>query len=190
MKKAVAILLFFALVTCAFSGCVEKEFTPAPKPTSTPAPRIETTPIPTPVPTATPTPIPIPTPTPTPVSTPTPEISINVYVNTDQPTEPMTYELMDGTPTEVGVYRFCLREPKLAGTGAFEKVDEILLGKINESTLYGEKTIDKINATLCIGYPPVNWIDGNACVEIDQTKKEVNVTVYYWGTKIGILGAR
>ncbi len=51
MKKAVAIVLFLALVTCAFSGCVENEFTPPPKPTSTPTPRVETTPIPTSTPT-------------------------------------------------------------------------------------------------------------------------------------------
>ena len=33
MKKAVPIVLFLALVTCAFSGCVENEFKPTPVPT-------------------------------------------------------------------------------------------------------------------------------------------------------------
>ncbi|MDD5235615.1 MAG: hypothetical protein PHD13_05530 [Methanocellales archaeon] len=47
MKKAVTIVLFLALVTCAFSGCVENEFTP----TSTPTPRAEVGPIPTSAPT-------------------------------------------------------------------------------------------------------------------------------------------
>jgi len=132
-------------------------------------------------------------PTPTPVSTPTLEISINVYVKTDQPTDIMTYELMGGTPTEVGVYRFYLQDPKLAGSGVFEKIDTIPLEKINESTFYGEKLIDKINETLVIGYPfcrankqaPIQT--SNVCYEeqgvvIDQSKEEVNVTVHYWVT--------
>lgn len=38
MKRIVAIVLLFVLITCAFSGCVEKEVTPPPTPTPTPTP--------------------------------------------------------------------------------------------------------------------------------------------------------
>ncbi|GEM_PF-4358758 len=66
MKKAVSIVLFLALVTCAFSGCVEDR-------------AVEPTPVPTPTLTPTPTPTPtlLPTPKPTPAIPPrtTPELS-------------------------------------------------------------------------------------------------------------------
>lgn len=114
------------------------------------------------------------------------KILIRVHVLTDQPEDKFTYELMSGTPTEVGVYKFYLKRPDLPGSGTFEKVDVITLQKIENDTYYGGKFIKKINETLCVGFPPVNFIDGKACVEIDTNENETNVTVHYWETKIGL----
>jgi hypothetical protein len=40
--------------------------------------------------------------------------------------------------------------------------------------------------TLCIGYPSTNIIDGKACVELDQSETEIEITVHYWKTSLGI----
>ena len=133
--------------------------------------------------------IPTNSPTPTPIITPVDDILVGVFVITDQPEDEMVYELMDRNPTQVSVYKFYLKDPEIPGSGTFEKMDEISLERINESTFYGKKRITKINGTMCTGYPPINWIDGIASVEINQTEEEVAVTVHYWKTKIGIIGA-
>lgn len=133
--------------------------------------------------------IPTNSPTSTPIITPADEILLSVFVIIDKPDDTMVYELFDKNPTQVGVYKFYLINPNIPGSGTFKKMDEISLERINESTFYGKKRITKINGTMCTGYPPINWIDGIASVEINQTEEEVAVTVHYWKTKIGIIGA-
>ncbi|MDD2666565.1 MAG: hypothetical protein PHD13_05900 [Methanocellales archaeon] len=110
MKKAVAILLFLALITCAFSGCVgEKAVTPTPTPmptpvptptqtstptpTSTPVKRVEATPTITPVPT--PVPPPVPTPAIAPLPRPTPQPPLNIEAKPSQP------YYLPGEPVEI-----------------------------------------------------------------------------------------
>jgi hypothetical protein len=126
-------------------------------------------------------------------------INIKVYVKLDPPPDnvpeglPVRYKLREGTPTEIGVYRFYRMVPDVPGTGTFERVDTIPLEKMDELTFYGEKIVDKIRTflriglgswgeenVLCIGYPSINYIDGKGCVRIDQWKNEVIITVYYW----------
>jgi hypothetical protein len=107
------------------------------------------------------------------------EILVHIYVLNDQP-KSTEYEVIEGIPTKVGVYRFYLEDPRIAGSGVFEKVDSISLKKINESTYYGIKLVKKISETLCIGYPSTNYIDGKGCAGMDQSKEEVEVTVHYW----------
>jgi hypothetical protein len=120
-------------------------------------------------------------------------VLVDVTVKTDLP-DSMKYELIEGVPTAVGIYRFYLRDEEVPGSGVFEKVDTISLESVNGSCFCGKKLIDKTklisktNETLCIGYPAVNFIDGKACVEINQSKKEENITVHYWKTLIGIAG--
>jgi len=112
-------------------------------------------------------------------------ITVNVYVFKDLPES--NYELREGTPSNVGVYEFYYKKPKLPGRGAFKKLDSIPLNRINETAFYGEKSIRRINGTLCIGYPSTNFIDGKACVRVDQSQNETNITVHYWETNIAII---
>lgn len=128
--------------------------------------------------------IPTNSPTPTPIITPADEILLSVFVLTDQPTDTMNYELMEGTPTNVGVYIYYLKDPRLAGSGVFEKIDTIPLKKLDNSTFYGEGVISKVNNTLCVGYPSTNYIDSKGCVNIDQSNERMNITVYYWKTTL------
>ena len=113
------------------------------------------------------------------------EILVRVYVVKDPPIY-TDYELMEGTPACVGVYRYYLKDPMLPGTGTFELIDQIPLEQKFELTFYGEKRIKKIEDTLCIGYPPTNFIDGYACVRVNQTKEGVEATVHYWKTSIAV----
>lgn len=112
-------------------------------------------------------------------------ITAHVYVFKDSPES--NYELREGTPNDVGVYEFYYKNPKLPGTGAFKKLDSITLNRINETAFYGEKSIRRINGALCIGYPSTNFIDGIACVRVDQSQNVVNITVHYWETNIAII---
>lgn len=109
-------------------------------------------------------------------------ILVHVYVLKDNPD--LHYVLREGNPESVGVYEFYYKKPNLPGSGAFRKIDSIRLNKLNETTFYGEKRIKKIDGILCIGYPSTNFIDGKACVKIDQSKREVSVTVHYWKTSL------
>lgn len=112
-------------------------------------------------------------------------ITAHVYVFKDSPES--NYELREGTPSNVGVYEFYYKKPKLPGTGAFKKLGSIPLNRINETAFYGEKSVRRINGTLCIGYPSTNFIDGKACVRVDQSQNEANLTVHYWETNIAII---
>ncbi|MCK4348078.1 MAG: hypothetical protein KAW47_05620, partial [Thermoplasmatales archaeon] len=112
-------------------------------------------------------------------------ITVNVYVFKDSAES--NYELREGTPSNVGVYEFYYKKPKLSGTGAFKKLGSIPLNRINETAFYGEKSVRRINGTLCIGYPSTNFIDGKACVRVDQSQNEANLTVHYWETNIAII---
>jgi len=112
-------------------------------------------------------------------------IAVNVYVLKDSPES--NYELREGTPNNVGVYEFYYKNPELPGTGTFKKLDSIPLNRINETAFYGEKSIRRINGTLCIGYPSTNFIDEKACVRVDQSQNVVNITVHYWETNIAII---
>ena len=112
-------------------------------------------------------------------------ITAHVYVFKDSPES--NYELREGTPNNVGVYEFYYKKPELLGTGAFKKLNSIPLNRINETAFYGEKSIGRINGTLCIGYPSTNFIDEKACVRVDQSQNVVNITVHYWETNIAII---
>ena len=112
-------------------------------------------------------------------------IAVNVYVFRDVPES--NYELREGTPNNVGVYEFYCKKPELTGTGAFKKLDTIPLNRINETVFYGEKSIRRINGNLCIGYPSTNFIDGKACVRVDQRQNETKIIVHYWKTGIVII---
>lgn len=105
---------------------------------------------------------------------------INDYPSSDH------YEKIADNPTEVGVYEFYYTRPDLPGSGTFKKLDTITLQRKGYLRYVGEKKIDKIDRTLCVGYPPVNFIDGDACVEINQHLNEVSLEVHYWNCKIGI----
>ena len=107
-------------------------------------------------------------------------VLVNVRVLTDEP--PILYQLIEGTPSDVGVYEFYLERSDIPGSGVFKKLDSIALEKVRDNEFYGRKAISKIDGTLCVGYPPTNFIDGAACVKIDQSQKEVNVIVHYWKT--------
>lgn len=113
------------------------------------------------------------------------KILMHVYVLKDHP-EP-NYELKEGIPKDVGIYEFYYKKPRLPGSGAFKKLDSIPLNKLNETVFYGEKFVKKINGTLCVGYPSTNFIDGKACVRVNQSQNEVNITIYYWKTNIIII---
>jgi len=132
------------------------------------------------------------------------KISIYCIVVADQPKSPGTYELRDGVPTTVGIYRFYRREPKEHWTGTFELLDTIQLQEIGENIYFGMGVVNKlgeevedprdplglspIDNALTIGYPmgsrwgDLNWIDGKATVKIDQSKMEAVVLVHYWET--------
>jgi len=114
-------------------------------------------------------------------------ILARVHVLIDRPAPGSEYELMEGEPKNVGVYEFYLKKPGLPGSGAFKKLDSIPLNRLNEAEFYGEKLVKRIGGALCVGYPSTNIIDGKACVEIDQGQDEVDVTVHYWKTRLGIL---
>lgn len=113
------------------------------------------------------------------------------------------YQPRENVPTEVGVYRFYLRNPEEPWTGTFELLDTIPLQGLGENLYFGKNVIDKlgevvrypdtnipIDNALTIGYPSVghplrgdqNCIEGRAVVEIDQSKNEVVVLVHYWET--------
>ena len=111
------------------------------------------------------------------------EILIKVCVIKDEPIR--GYALIEGEPTAVGVYRFYLEKPEVPGSGRFEKIDEIPLTKV-DGKYCGEKLVKKINGTLVVGYPSTNYIDGRACVEVDQSKDIVNVTVHYWKSMLAV----
>lgn len=112
-------------------------------------------------------------------------ILMHIYVFTDHP-EP-NYELKEGIPENVGIYEFYYKDPKLPGSGAFKKLGSVPLNKLNESVFYAEKQVKRINGTLCVGYPSTNFIDGKACVRVNQTQNEANITVHYWETDIIII---
>ena len=111
------------------------------------------------------------------------EILIKVCVIKDEPMR--GYVMIGSEPTAVGIYRFYLEKLGVPGSGKFEKVDEIPLTKVN-GKYCGEKFVEKINDTLVVGYPSTNYIDGRACVEVDQSKDEVNITVHYWRSLIAV----
>ena len=115
------------------------------------------------------------------------EILVEVHVLTDQP-ETADYEPKEGEPESVGVYEFYLKEGGVPGTATFRQLDSIPLDKMGAADFNGTKIIKKIEGTLCVGYPPINFIDGKACVEIDQSQSQVNITVHYWETRIAITG--
>ena len=112
-------------------------------------------------------------------------ITVHVYVLKDFPES--NYELREGSPNNVGVYEFYYKKSRLPGTGTFKKLESIPLNRINETAFYGEKSIRTINGTLSIGYPSTNFIDGKACVRVDQSQNETNITLHYWATNIAII---
>lgn len=114
-------------------------------------------------------------------------ILVHVRVLTDHPAHGSEYELREGEPKSVGIYEFYLKKPGLPGSGTFKKLDSIPLNKVENTEFCGEKLVKRIDGILCVGYPSTNLIDGKACVEIDQSQDEVNVTLYHWETKLGIL---
>jgi len=120
------------------------------------------------------------------VQQPPNSILVHVQVLTDRPAG-NGYELREGEPETVGIYEFYLKEPGLPGSGTFKKLNSISVDKLDDTEFYGEKLAKRIDGTLCVGYPSTNIIDGKACVEIDQSQDEVNITVYYWETRLGIL---
>lgn len=114
-------------------------------------------------------------------------VLVCVHVLADHPAPGSGYELREGEPKNVGVYEFYLKKPGLPGSGAFKKLDSIPLNRLNEAEFYGEKLVKRIDSALCVGYPSTNIIDGKTCVEIDQGQDEVDITVHYWKTRLGIL---
>jgi len=134
------------------------------------------------------------------------QILIYCVVVADQPKSPGIYELRDGIPTTVGIYRFYCREPDAIWSGTFELLTTIRLQEIGENIYFGKGVVDKlgeevrdpqgrpIDNILTIGYPlpsnpgwaAQNWIDGKAVVEIDQSKTEAVVLVHYWETWVRI----
>ncbi|MBE9594782.1 MAG: hypothetical protein IMF19_15030, partial [Proteobacteria bacterium] len=70
------------------------------------------------------------------------DIFVQVCVLKDLPQD-AEYEAIKGIPSTIAVYHFYLKDPKIAGSGVFEKVDSISLTKINESTYCGSKLIKK-----------------------------------------------
>lgn len=113
-------------------------------------------------------------------------ILIHVHVLKDQPEPSSEYELREGEPKNVGVYEFYLKEPGIPGSGTFKKLDSISLDKVTKTEFYGRKLISRIDGNLCVGYPSTNVIDGKACVRVDQSQNEVNITLHYWKTSLGI----
>lgn len=114
-------------------------------------------------------------------------IMVRVHVLADQP-QISNYVLRDGDPENVGIYEFYLERPDLPGTGAFRQLDSISLDGVNETEFYGEKRVPRIDGILCIGYPSTNFIDGKACIKIDQDQNEINITIHYWKTDVAIIG--
>jgi len=133
------------------------------------------------------------------------QILIYCIVVADQPKSPGTYELRDGIPTTVGVYRFYRQQSEYVETGTFELLETIQLQEIGENIYFGKGVVDKlgeevrdprgwpIDNALTIGYPSIdsrwgdqNLIDGKAVVEIDQSKTEAVVLVHYWETWLRI----
>lgn len=112
---------------------------------------------------------------------------VHVSVLRDQPEPSSEYELREGEPKNVGIYEFYLKKPGVPGSGTFKKLGSISLDKSNEMEFYGQKWVKRIDGILCIGYPSTNLIDGKACVEIDQSQNEVDITIHYWKTTLGIL---
>lgn len=115
------------------------------------------------------------------------DILVKVHVLMDSPPPGSNYVLMKGEPKRVGVYEFYLKDPGLPGSGRFTRLDSISLKRLSSTELYGENQISRISGTLCIGYPSTNIIDGKAIVELDQSKTEIEITVHYWKTSLGIL---
>jgi len=114
-------------------------------------------------------------------------ILLHVHVLTDHPAPGSEYELREGEPKAVSIYEFYLKKPGIPGSGTFKKLGSIPLDKLSETEFYSEKFVKRIDGTLCVGYPSTNIIDGKACVEIDQGRDEVDITVHYWETRLGIL---
>ena len=115
-------------------------------------------------------------------------ILVGIQVVKDEP-DNVDYQVKEGEPDSVGVYRFYFEKEGLPGTGAFQELDSIPLHKSSKTKdeFHGSKGVKRIDGVLCVGYPPTNFIDGKACIRIDQTQDEVNVTVHYWETSIAIL---
>lgn len=111
---------------------------------------------------------------------------VHVQVLKDQPEASGEYEIRQGEPENAGVYEFYLEKPGVPGSGIFKKLDSISLHKVNETEFRGKKLISRIDGTLCVGYPSTNLIEGKACVEVDQSRSEITVTVHYWKTSLGI----
>ena len=114
-------------------------------------------------------------------------ILVRVHVLTDSPSPDSEYELREGEPRTVGIYEFYLKKPGVPGSGTFRKLGSISVNKLSNTEFYGEKLVKRIDGTLCVGYPSTNIIDGKACIEIDQSQDEVDITVHYWKTRLGIL---
>ena len=118
---------------------------------------------------------------------PTGQVLVKVHVLADVPPSGSEYKLKSGQPRKAGVYEFYLKQPALPGSGAFKKIDSIRLKKTGDAEFYGEKRIKVIDGVMCVGYPSTNLIDGKACVEIDQNQDEIEITIHYWETSLGIL---
>lgn len=113
---------------------------------------------------------------------------VNVTVTVDPPPPDTGYAPLGGEPAEAGVYEFRLERPDVPGSGAFNKIDTIALQRSGPAEFKGSKTIAKIKGTMCVGYPPVNFIDEKACVTIDQSKSQATVVVRYWKLQFAIGG--
>ena len=116
-------------------------------------------------------------------------ITVHVNVLLDQPQNP-GYRLRSGQPQTAGIYEFYLKNPDLPGSGAFREIDSIPLHEVKQGEYYGEKTLNKIEGQLCVGYPSTNFIDGKSCIKIDQSLQEADITLHYWETKVGIIGGK
>ncbi len=115
-------------------------------------------------------------------------IRIEVHVVVDKPADPFAYEPLNGTPTNITVFRYRLIQPLIPGSGVFEPVDSIPLEKAGEDIYVGEKYVRKFQGVMCLGFQPTNFIDGQAVVYVNQSLDTVKVTVHYWKVTIGILG--
>ena len=64
------------------------------------------------------------------------EILLRVNVLIDQPGT-SDYELMTGTPKNVGVYEFYHKEPGIPGSGTFSELGSVSLDKLNDTEFHG-----------------------------------------------------